>query len=106
MNGLHFTPDSQYIAVAMDSGVLIWNVHTSQMVEKLITDSWVYSVAFKPDGKGLISGSQDGTVRYWDISLLSSRSQDSRTEVMRSSKAEEILTFSGHNLKVRRFAFL
>ena len=84
--------------------MLIWNVHTSQMVGKFITDSEVYSIAFMPDGKGLVSGSDDGTVRCWDISLLSSRSHDSRTEVMRSSKAEEVLTFSGH--EVRRFAFL
>ena len=30
----------------------------------------VYSVAFTPDGKGLVSGSLDKTSKYWDVSAL------------------------------------
>ena len=30
----------------------------------------VYSVAFTPDGRGLVSGSLDRTIRYWDLSHL------------------------------------
>jgi WD40 repeat protein len=70
------------------------------MVEELIGDREVHSVAFMPDGKGLVSGGSKGTVKYWDISLLGSRSQDSRMEV----EAEELLTSSGQ--EVRCFVFL
>jgi len=28
----------------------------------------VYSVAFTPDGRGLVSGSKDKTLKYWDVS--------------------------------------
>ena len=32
----------------------------------------MYSVVFTPDGRGLVSGSLDGTLKYWDISHLAS----------------------------------
>ena len=28
--------------------------------------SWVRSVAFSPDGKSIVSGSDDGTIKVWD----------------------------------------
>ena len=30
----------------------------------------MWSVAFTPDGRGLVSGSSDKTLKYWDISCL------------------------------------
>jgi len=30
----------------------------------------VWSVAFTPDGRGLVSGSSDETLKYWDVSRL------------------------------------
>jgi WD40 repeat protein len=30
-------------------------------------DTWVFSLAFSPDGKTLVSGDKDGSVRLWDV---------------------------------------
>jgi len=66
-----FNPDGRYIAAGNYDGILrIWNVRTSQLVEKwTVHRSVVRSVAFTKDGKGLVSGGDD-TWKYWDISFL------------------------------------
>jgi WD40 repeat protein len=48
--------------------VKVWDATTRQatLTFKVHTD-WVNSVAFSPDGKRGVSGSDDGTVRLGDI---------------------------------------
>ncbi len=48
----------------------------------------VWSVAFSPDGKHLVSGGQDGTVKVWD-----------------AATGQELLTLKGHTSPVRSVAF-
>jgi len=107
INDIRFSPNGQYIAAAMERGpasVLIWNVRTGQLVEKLMrdVDDWVYSIAFMPDGMGLVSAAPNA-VRLWDISLFgvdSSVSQlgNGRMEV---DNSKEFVNFGGD--EVRRF---
>ena len=51
--------------------VRIWDARTGDLLERLRghRDS-VYSVAFTPDARGLVSGSLDKTLKYWDVSRL------------------------------------
>ena len=51
--------------------VRIWDARTGELLERLRghRDS-VYSVAFTPDARGLVSGSLDKTLKYWDVSRL------------------------------------
>ena len=49
----------------------IWDARTGELLETLRGHkNWVYSVAFTPDGRGLVSGSRDKTLKYWDVSRL------------------------------------
>jgi glucose repression regulatory protein TUP1 len=57
------------VAGGCDDGVVrIWNVNSGHMVEVLVGHSdFVWSVAFTPDGEGLVSGSWDRAVKHWDL---------------------------------------
>src|SRR5258707_4890832 len=68
---IRFSPDGQYIVLGMDEGdVLIWDVRTDQLVEKLMGHSdTVFSIAFTPDDMKLVTGSRDGTVKFWNRSF-------------------------------------
>ena len=65
------SPDGRYVAAgASDSGaVLIWDRPTGRVVQELRGHgATVTGAAFTPDGHGLVSGSEDGTIRYWLVS--------------------------------------
>ena len=72
MHSIAVSPDRGLVAVGYsDAIVRLWDIHTGQLVDHLTghTDR-VSSVAFTPDGKGLISGSQDQTAKHWDLGPL------------------------------------
>jgi WD40 repeat protein len=49
---------------------------------------WVFSVAFSPDGKILASGSDDHTIKLWDVAT-----------------GQEVRTLTGHTWEVWSVAF-
>jgi len=49
----------------------IWDARTGELLETLQGHgNRVQSVAFTPDGRGLVSGSWDKKLKYWDVSCL------------------------------------
>jgi WD40 repeat protein len=63
-----FSPDSQRIAAAVESVVQVWDSETGA---KLLTFEKVHKnqvndLAYSPDGRGLVSGSEDATLCLWD----------------------------------------
>jgi general transcriptional corepressor TUP1 len=63
------SPNGQLVAAAtLDSCIHIWDAGTGNYLERLGKHGdYVYSVKFTPDGKGLVSGSLDKTLKYWDV---------------------------------------
>ena len=61
-----YSPDRNSIAVVSSIGIWLYDAQTYQELS-LFTGhtSYVYSVAFSPDGQTLASGSVDGTVLLW-----------------------------------------
>ena len=72
----------------------------------------MYSVAFTPDARGLVSGSLDKTLKYWDVSRLANgpggRPNSPKRDSMNGKKdvgsregnSACTMNFTGH--KVRR----
>ena len=51
--------------------VRIWDARTGELLETLQGHGRIMRyLAFTPDGRGLVGGSPDKTLRYWDVSHL------------------------------------
>ena len=69
-----FSPDPGGRSVAStgeDSTVKLWDSHTGTLVRSFRGHTGlVTSIAFSPEGRLLLSGSRDKTVKVWDLTHL------------------------------------
>jgi WD40 repeat protein len=76
-----YSPDGNHIAVATSIGIELYNTSSFKRVELLSKHhDYVASVNFSSDGKLLVSGSDDKTIKIWD-----------------TTSAKEIKTLKGHS---------
>jgi WD40 repeat protein len=74
--GLAFSPDSRLFAVNQAKDINLFDIETGNLLHTFTGhESFVTSVAFSPDGRFLLTGSQDKTARLWDTNTGASLRQ-------------------------------
>jgi len=86
VNCLEITPDKQYLAAGGNPHIRLFEINNSSNQNPILTleghTGNVTSLGFQRNGRYLYSGSEDGTVKLWDLrSPTFSRSFDSRGAV-------------------------
>ena len=70
VNKLEISPDKQYLAAAGNPAIRLYEVNTSNPQPVTTFEGHtgnVTAVGFERDGRWMYSGSEDGTVKIWDL---------------------------------------
>jgi WD40 repeat protein len=82
----------------LEGELIVWDVNTGLPIRQFLGHrDWVWSVAFSPDGKYIVSGSDDHSLILWNVMI----EDDPETEV----NDEIIHRLVGHTDSVRSVAF-
>ncbi len=71
ITGLAFSPDGNRLVSASFLVIYIWDVETGQLLTKSQPTTTPMNLQFSPNGKIVVSGRHDGTIKLWDAQTLS-----------------------------------
>ncbi len=101
-----FSPDGEHVAASHRDGMVrVWHVCTYQLMRRVKAHMDItFEVGFTPDGRGLVTGGGELTMKYWDISswiptCTRAKSQTSDLDKFVSALEEQTLPereYSGH----------
>ncbi len=82
-----FSPDGELVATGSND-IVLWEAKTQRLLARLEHTDNVWSLAFSPDGKWLVSTHGDGAILLWEVAAR-----------------RRVADFSGHIGPVRKVAF-
>lgn len=82
-----FSPDGKLAASAAED-IVLWDALTDTKLVRLKHSAQVWSLAFSPDGRWLVSTHDDGSILLWDV-----------------AEREQAASFNGHTASVHAVAF-
>jgi WD40 repeat protein len=65
VNSVAFSPDGKTLGSG-DATVKLWDVASGKELYSAITN-WVFASALSPDGKQLVTGHGDGSIKLWEM---------------------------------------
>jgi RNA polymerase sigma factor (sigma-70 family) len=85
-SGLAFSPDGRMLASVsgdLDPGLRVWDVASGKPLRRLkCPPLGCHTVAYLPDGRSIVTASNDGTALVWDVSDLADRRPPELTDAL------------------------